>query len=149
MKQLRVSAIQDGTVIDHIPPASLFKIAAILGTQDIKDETLVANNLLSKKLGHKGIIKLSNVFLSQVTIDKIALLAHNASIITIKNYEVKDKQIVKLPEALVDSVRCFNPVCITNHESTVTRFEVLDKQSLKLRCHYCEKVMDKSQITFR
>lgn len=149
MKQVRVSAIRNGTVIDHIPSDCLFKLVTVLGLQDSQDEILVGNHLQSKKLGSKGIIKLSNVFLDKHTVDKISLLARGASVITIKDYDVQTKQIIKLPDMLVDSVRCFNPKCITNHEGAVTKFTVLDKQELKLQCHYCEKLMYEPQIEFR
>lgn len=148
MKQLRVSAIESGTVIDHIPPPSVFKIVEILHVQDSTHEVLIGSNLHSKKLGTKGVIKLSNVFLAQATIDKIALLAAGASIITIKNYEVERKQTVGIPETVVGILRCFNPNCITNHESATTKFKVLEKLPVKLQCHYCENVMDETQITF-
>lgn len=149
MKQLRVSAIQNGTVIDHIRSENLFKLVTVLGLRDTAEETLIGNHLQSKKLGSKGVIKLSNVYMDQATIDKIALLARDATLITIKHYEVQSKQAIKLPKVLVDSVRCFNPKCITNHESAVTKFTIIDKRDVKLQCHYCEKIMLEPQIEFR
>ncbi len=149
MKQLRVNALQNGTVIDHIQPSRVFTIARILGAQSSSNEVLIGTNLQSKKLGSKGVIKLSDVFLNEATVDKIAMLAPGATIIRIKNYEVVSKKLIKMPSHAVDIARCFNPNCITNHERTITRFKVLDKQDLKLQCHYCEKIMKEPQIEFQ
>ena len=148
MKQLQVSAIQDGTVIDHLPAQSVFKIVDILSVNDGSDEVLIGNNLQSKKLGKKGIIKLSNIFLSQAELDKIALLAAGGTVITIKDYEIIKKHKVEIPDCVTGIVQCFNPNCITNHERATTKFEILNKTDLKLRCHYCEKTMTKSQLAF-
>lgn len=149
MKQLRVSAIENGTVIDHIPPTRVFKIAEILAATESTDEVLIGTNLKSKKFGSKGVVKLSNIFLTEPAIHKIALLAAGATAITIKNYEVENKYTIKIPDTVVDIVRCFNPNCITNHEQSITKFAVVSQKPLKLHCHYCEKIMNEQQIEFR
>lgn len=149
MKQLRVSAIKSGTVIDHIPPERVFQIAQVLDIPTHSHETLIANNLKSAKLHKKAIIKLSNSYLSQVMIDKIALLAEGATIVTIKNYEVAAKQTVIIPDRISGIVSCFNPNCITNSERCVTKFTVLVRSPLALQCYYCEKTMSGSEIAFR
>jgi len=56
-KQLSVSAIQNGTVIDHIPAKNLFKVITILGLDHIDTHLTFGTNLDSKKLGKKAIIK--------------------------------------------------------------------------------------------
>jgi aspartate carbamoyltransferase regulatory subunit len=58
-KQLVVSAIKDGTVIDHIPAKLLFKVISILGLDHIQNQITFGSNLESKKLGSKAIIKVS------------------------------------------------------------------------------------------
>lgn len=60
-KELAVAALQAGTVIDHIPSSALFKAVKILGLQDMKTPVTVGNNLPSKRLGAKGIIKVADV----------------------------------------------------------------------------------------
>src|SRR3989344_3975774 len=148
MKQLTISAIKEGTVIDHIPASSVFKIAEILKIKDAPNEASIATNLPSKRLGRKGIIKISNLSLEQSAIDAIALLAEGATISIIKNYEVDKKQNVKIPNSVSGIIKCFNPSCITNHEQSVTKFEVIDKKELKLRCNYCEKITTESTLRF-
>ena len=57
-KQLSVSAIKNGTVIDHIPAGSLFKVISILKLDKLESMVTFGNSFESKKLGKKGIIKL-------------------------------------------------------------------------------------------
>jgi aspartate carbamoyltransferase regulatory subunit len=38
--------------------------------------------------------------------------------------------------------------CITNHEQVRTRFKVVDKEDLRLLCHYCEKITKNENIEF-
>lgn len=149
MKELRVSAIENGTVIDHIPVESVFKLVENLGVTNTEHELSIAANLPSKRLGRKGIIKISKVFLSQPEIDKIALLAEGATLSIIKNYAIKKKQIIAIPKQVVGIAKCFNPNCITNNENSTTRFEVTDKKNLKLRCHYCERTTTEETLEFK
>ena len=61
-KELKVSAIENGTVIDHIPANSLFKVIKILDLENLEEQVLFGTNLESKKYGRKGIVKVSNKF---------------------------------------------------------------------------------------
>jgi aspartate carbamoyltransferase regulatory subunit len=148
-KELKVSAIENGTVIDHIPSGSVFLVIKILNLASYQDQLLVATNLDSRKMGKKGIIKVNNRFFKSDEINKIALAAPNATLILIKNFEVIEKKQVEVPDQADNIVKCFNPGCITNHEEVTTRFTVIDKKELKLRCHYCEKITAKDNIIFR
>lgn len=148
MKQLRVSAIKNGTVLDHIPSQHVFKLVELLEAKGSAHEVLIGHNLHSNKLGKKGIIKLSDIFLSQRTLDAVSLLAAGATIITIKNYEIAKKETLLSPSEVRGVVSCFNPNCITNAEKVETIFQVMSKKKLYLECHYCEKVMYEEDITF-
>ena len=147
--ELKVSAIENGTVIDHIPSASVFQVIKLLGLTEYQDQLLIATNLDSQKMGKKGIIKVNNKFFRSDEINKIALVAPNATLIIIRNYAVIEKKKVEVPDFAENIVRCFNPNCITNNEDVVTRFTVIDKEDLKLRCHYCEKITARKNIAFR
>ena len=146
-KELQVSAIENGTVIDHIPARSVFQVIKILGLENCVEQILFGTNLESKKYGHKGIIKVANRFFESEEINKIALAAPTATLIVIKNYQVTEKKRVEIPDHIFNFVKCVNPNCITNHESIPTRFEVIDKEDVKLQCIYCEKVTDKHNLT--
>ena len=147
-KELKVSAIENGTVIDHIPSASVFRVISILNLDAVDSQVLFGTNLESRKMGTKGLIKVKNKFFAPDEINKIALVAPTATVIVIKNYEVVDKKHAVVPDTVEKIVKCFNPNCITNHEPIPTRFRVIDKTELKLRCHYCEKITAKDNMTF-
>ena len=62
-KELAVAALKNGTVIDHIPPQSLFKVVDLLGLQALTDVSVtIGNNLDSNRLKKKGIIKVADLF---------------------------------------------------------------------------------------
>ncbi len=145
-KELKVSAIQDGTVIDHIPAKDLFKVIKILKLEDCKEQITFGTNLESKKLGKKAIIKIANRFFKQEEINKIALIAPVANLNIIKDYQVVEKKRVELPDQIEGIVRCYNPNCITNHEPITTKFTVVSREPLQLKCHYCEKITDENHI---
>lgn len=140
-KELIVSAIENGTVIDHIPVDTVLMVLSILGLDKYKDEVLIGNNLNSKKYGKKGIIKARNKFFEQDDINKIALVAPNATLIVIRDYEVVEKKFVEIPEKIEKILKCINPNCITNKETIETKFNVIEEKPLKVQCHYCEKTM--------
>lgn len=148
-KEMVVSAIQDGTVIDHIPTASVYQVIRILGLENYTDEVLIGNYLDSGKLGKKGIVKIKNRHFNRAEVDKIALVAPFATIINIKDYKVVDKFRAEIPDHIDNVVRCANPKCITNSEVVPTRFDIVDKENLKLRCHYCEKFTTKETMKFQ
>ena len=149
LKELKVTAIENGTVIDHIPSDKLFQVMKILHLDTYKDMVLFGTNLESKKYGNKGIVKASNIFFDKEEIKKIALVAPNATLIVIRNFEVVEKTRVQVPDQVEAFVKCFNPNCITNHENVITHFYVIDKEEVKLRCHYCEKITDKKNMVIK
>ncbi len=145
-KQLSVSAIKEGTVIDHVPASVLFKVVSILNLEKLDTMITIGNSLGSEKLGKKGIIKLSKVFFEDNDINKIALVAPCAKLNIIRNYEVVEKKVVAIPDEIVGIAKCVNPKCITNNEQVTTRFEVVSKSEIKLKCHYCEKITNQNNI---
>jgi aspartate carbamoyltransferase regulatory subunit len=145
-KQLSVSAIESGTVIDHIPASSLFKVIKILRLDCIPNQITFGTNLESKTDGKKAIIKIAGVFFENEDINRIALVAPKAKLNIIKDYEVIEKKVVEVPDTIVSIARCMNPKCITNFEKVTTRFKVISKKPLALKCHYCEKITDQERL---
>lgn len=90
-KELKVSAIKNGTVIDHIPANQLFRVISILGLNKISNQITFGTNLESRQLGHKAIIKVSEMFFEDNEINKIALVAPLAKLNIIRDYEVVEK----------------------------------------------------------
>jgi aspartate carbamoyltransferase regulatory subunit len=148
IKELKVSAIENGTVIDHIPSNFVFQVINILGLNKIQNQIMVGTNLDSQKYGKKGIIKVSNKYFESEEINKIALVAPSATLIVIKDYTVVYKSKVEIPDRISKIVKCINPNCITNNENVITSFTVLDKNDLRLSCRYCEKITKKENIQF-
>lgn len=144
--KLKVSAIKEGTVIDHIPAKSLFKVISILGLDDIDHQITFGTNLDSEKLGAKAIIKVSDIFFEDKEINKIALIAPHAKLNIIRDYEVVEKKEVEIPETITGIVKCFNPKCITNNEKIITSFKMVSSDPISLKCRYCEKITSKDQI---
>ena len=139
-KELKVSAIKNGTVLDHIPASQLFKVISILGLKDCRNQITFGMNLDSKLLGKKAIIKVADRFFEETEINKVALVAPEAKINIIKNFEVVEKKVLRVPDEIVGIVKCANPKCITNHQPVPTKFcTAYENSELKLRCHYCEK----------
>ena len=145
-KELVVSAIENGTVIDHIPAKAVFRVVRILNLEDVDTQVTVGFNLSSRKYGTKGIIKVSDKFFKTEDINKIALIAPMASLIIIKDFEVIEKRQVVIPDEIHKFVKCVNPNCITNKQHVATRFKVIDKENLRLQCHFCEKITVKNNM---
>jgi aspartate carbamoyltransferase regulatory subunit len=145
-KQLSVSAIQDGTVIDHVPASNLFKVIQILGLDRIENQITFGTNLESKRMGRKAIIKIAGVFFENEDINRIALVAPDAKLNIIKEYEVVEKKVVEVPDNIIGIAKCMNPKCITNFEPVTTRFRVVSKKNVALKCHYCEKITNQENL---
>ena len=145
---LRVSKIRDGTVIDHITAGHALEVLKILGITDhVKSVVTVGMNVPSKTLGLKDMVKIEGRELKSEEVDRIALLAPHASINIIRNYKVVEKQLVKLPKIIQDTVKCVNPACISNsNEPVKSTFYVINEEPLRLRCHYCGYIMEKQDI---
>jgi aspartate carbamoyltransferase regulatory subunit len=146
-KELQVAAIERGTSIDHIPPEHLFKVALILGLDKMSSNTItIGNNLRSKKMGKKGMIKISGAPFRRDELEKIALIAPGAVINEIDNYQVKKKYVVVVPDEVENLIRCNNPRCITNNEPMNTFFSVIDKVRGTVKCRYCERKINREDI---
>jgi len=145
---LRVSKIRNGTVIDHITNGHALDVVKILGiTGRTGGIVTVAMNVPSKKHGIKDIVKVEGRELNSKEVDKIALLAPHATINIIRDYEVAEKQVVKLPEVLKGVVKCANPACISNSAEPVQpTFYVEHEEPLMLKCHYCGYIMEKQDV---
>jgi aspartate carbamoyltransferase regulatory subunit len=137
---LLISPIRNGTVIDHIAGGEALNVLKIIGITGATTESIsVATNVKSGKMGRKDIVKIENRELVKEEVNRIALIAPNASINIIRNYEVFEKKGVEIPRRLTGVVRCPNPGCISNtNEPIDSKFEVLPKG---LHCLYCDWII--------
>jgi aspartate carbamoyltransferase regulatory subunit len=145
-KELKVSAIKNGTAIDRIPSSVLFKVINILGLQNCENQITFGMNLDSKKLGKKAIIKVTDRFFTADEVNRIALIAPMAKLNIIRDYEVVEKREVEIPEVAENILKCINPKCITNHEKISTKFRRISSDPLEMQCCYCEKYIDQEHF---
>jgi aspartate carbamoyltransferase regulatory subunit len=150
-RELRVQKIRDGVVIDHLRAGTALKILEMLGITGKEGFIItIAMNVPSQKLGTKDIIKIEGRYLSPSEVSKIALIAPRATLNIIKDYQVVRKERLALPDEIVGMIKCSNPTCITNHEQQVqSKFQVVSREPLKIKCEYCETIMGQEEIARR
>lgn len=146
-KELQVTAIENGTVIDHIPAERTYQVVSLLKLDKLTTPVTIGNYLTSKKIGRKGIIKVSDKFFTDAEISQLSVVSPKAVLNIIKDYEVVEKKTVETPDVLRGIVKCNNPKCITNNEPMATIFHVVNKENGILRCHYCDKEQDINKVT--
>lgn len=147
--ELKIKAIENGTVIDHITANKALHILKILGLPD-KDthNVTVAMNVSSSEIGRKDILKIENRELDAEELNQVALIAPKATINIIRNYEPIKKDKIQLPDKITSIIRCTNSKCITNweNEPITPIFNVITKNPPVVRCHYCEKLIKTEDI---
>ena len=140
-KELLVSAVENGTVLDHIPANKVYKALDILDLKDIENQITIGINLSSKSDGKKGIIKIADKFFEDHELNMLALIAPKATVNIIKDYKVVEKKTLSLPAEVHGIGRCKNPKCVTNHQPIKTKFATIQNgDEISLKCHYCEKI---------
>lgn len=145
---LKVSKIKDGTVIDHVPAGKALRVVSILKIENNPDvSTTIAMRVQSGKLGRKDVIKVENKYLSRDDLDRISLVAPDATISIVKNYDITDKFTVKLTKTVIGILKCQNQSCVSNQKEPVnSEFYVVSEKPLVLRCFYCERNMAEKDI---
>lgn len=145
----RVTAIRNGTVIDHIPSGNALRVLEMLGiVGDTSVPVSLVMNVPSKKLGSKDIIKVEDRELTQSELDRLALVAPEARVAIIRAYAVAEKLNINLGEEVVNVVRCTFSNCITTNlrEPLDHRLKVVQRDPLRLRCHYCGRPQDLNDL---
>jgi len=140
---LQITPIKNGSVIDHIDSEKTLKIMEMLELGKAEEKVTVAFNLESRALGKKGIIKVEGREITKDEMERIALLAPEATINYIEDCKVVKKQKVEAPDVVVGIIKCNNPKCITNFERTPTKFF---KEEDKYRCNHCERTTHKNLL---
>lgn len=144
--ELRVRRIENGTVIDHITSGKALIVLKILGLPD--SSHAVVSVLINSHgvYGKKDVVKIENRELKAREVDRIALIAPNATINIIRNFNVTHKNKVRIPSFVEGVVECINPNCISNSNEPITsKFNVnTEDEYLKLRCFYCGRVISEN-----
>lgn len=139
-KTLAVAAIENGTVIDHLPADQALQVASLLSLSDHSKRVTLGLNLPSRSLRVKGLIKIEGREITEEEANQIAVFAPKATISIIRDFEVVKKFPVELPNILTNVFKCPNSCCITNHESITPHFNIAKQGNrITLSCHFCEK----------
>ena len=140
-KELVVSALENGTVLDHIPAENVYKAIDLLNLRGVESQITVGINLASKLYGRKGIIKIADRFFEDDELNRLALIAPKATVNIIRDFKVVEKKQITMPKEIIGMAKCMNPKCVTNHQPIKTKFTTIqNNDKISLKCHYCEKI---------
>ena len=145
----RVTAIRNGTVIDHVPSGQALRVLEVVGVGgNTSVPVSLVMNVPSKKMGSKDIIKVEDRELTQAELDRLALVAPDAHVAIIRAYSVAEKLTINLGDEVVNVVRCTFSNCITTNlrEPLPHRLRVVERDPLQLRCHYCGRPQDLDEL---
>ncbi|MGC8542475.1 MAG: aspartate carbamoyltransferase regulatory subunit [Vulcanisaeta sp.] len=148
-KELIISKIRDGVVIDHIPAGRALVVLRLLGISGREGfRVALVMNVESRKLGTKDIVKIEGRELTKDELNLVALVAPTATVNIIRDYDVISKFKVVVPEVIEGLIKCKNPRCITNQqrEPIRSRFRVVSRDPLKMVCEYCGTIHELNDI---
>ena len=135
---MNIDSIQNGYVIDHIQAGESFNIYNYLNLGELDTQVAIIKNAKSKKSGRKDIIKIDEI--TNINLDILGYLDSNITVNKIVNGKIVDKYHPKLPEKLVNIIKCKNPRCITSIEQELPHIcELTDRENKVYRCKYCEE----------
>lgn len=148
-KEIKITPIENGTVIDHINRGQAMKVLKIIGIMDTEIDSIVSIAMnVNSSTGRKDIVKVENMELKSEDLDRISLISPQATVNIIRDYGVIEKHRVKIPEIVKGIVRCVNSTCITNQNEPIEpEFEVTGEDPVSLKCIYCGKEMRGEEIS--
>ncbi|NPE29647.1 aspartate carbamoyltransferase regulatory subunit [Methanococcoides sp. SA1] len=143
IREIRVHPIENGTVIDHINAGQALNVLKILNIPTSSSRVVSVLINAPSVHGRKDVVKIEGRELNVEEVDKIALIAPNATINIIRNFEVSEKDIVHIHSQIEGVVRCINPNCISNSNEPVTSKFAVSSNGRRtiLRCSYCERII--------
>ncbi|MFX0169741.1 MAG: aspartate carbamoyltransferase regulatory subunit [Candidatus Hodarchaeota archaeon] len=146
--EMRIQKIRAGTVIDHITAGYALAVMQILGITGREGDVIsIGMNVQSKRLKKKDIIKIEGREITLEEINRIAMIAPQATINIIRDYKIHQKTRISIPDEIMGIVRCQNPSCITNNERGIkSNFKVVNRLPVTLRCDYCKRITDHENI---
>ncbi len=130
----------DGTVIDHLPAGTASEALRLLGLPRDGAVT-IGMNVPSQRIGRKDIVRVEGLYLSKGELDRLSLLGTSVTVSIVQGGDVTSKTELTVPERLIGVLTCRNPTCITNDERVPSVFVRLPGTPIRLRCHYCERVV--------
>jgi aspartate carbamoyltransferase regulatory subunit len=145
VRELKVTPIRNGTVIDHLPAGSALKICQVLGIPKPGSASTVSVvlNVDSDSMGLKDLIKVEDRDLREEDLARLAVLAPDATVNTIRDYHVAEKTEPEVPDTVTDLVPCPNGACVTHDDEPVpSEFQVRRNGGVELSCAYCVEPLE-------
>ena len=134
---MRVDAVNNGIVIDHIESGKAMEIYRLLSLDDLDCTVAILKNVPSSKMGRKDIIKIDCRM--DINFDVLGYISPNVTVDVIKDGVVSEKKHIDRPETLTDILKCKNPRCITSVEQEIHHiFKLTDREHRVYRCIYCD-----------
>ena len=136
---LNVGQLNEGVVLDHIQAGNAMNIYRYLKLDKMDCCVAIIKNARSSKMGRKDIIKVECP-IDELNLDVLGYIDHSITVNIIKDAEIVEKKILKLPHQLVNIIHCKNPRCITSIEQELDHvFFLADEEKEISRCRYCEE----------
>ena len=136
---MKVTAVSNGVVIDHITAGKCMKLYQFLDLDHVDATIALIKNAPSQKMGKKDIIKVECP-IEDLDLDILGFIDHNITVNIIKDEKIVAKKELKLPKQVVNVIKCKNPRCITSIEQGLDQIFVLaDEENEVYRCKYCEE----------
>ena len=146
-ERMLVSRIEEGTVIDHIPDWRADTVSKVLRLDKLARmqadiSVAILQNVVSKSLGRKDIIKIDKWSVDEKDADILCLVFPQITVNYIDEGKVS-KYSPKVPDVIEGRLKCPELNCISNaeREPVVTKFVTLKKDRL-LQCHYCDALVN-------
>ena len=134
---MNIDSIKNGFVIDHIPAGKGIEIYRLLKLDELDCSVAFIKNVGSAKMGKKDIIKVDSEL--SFNMDILGFIDPGITVNVIRNGDIIEKKSMKLPEEIVNVIKCKNPRCITTTEQELKQiFRLTDRESRVYRCFYCE-----------
>jgi aspartate carbamoyltransferase regulatory subunit len=146
-ERMLVRKIEEGTVIDHIPDWKAETVARVLRLDRLAKlqadiSVAILQNVNSKSLGRKDIVKIDRWQVDEKDADILSLIFPTITVNYVNDWKVS-KYSPKVPDVIEGRIRCPELLCITNaeREPVLPKFVTL-KRDRMLQCFYCDSLLD-------
>jgi aspartate carbamoyltransferase regulatory subunit len=145
-EKMLVRKIEEGTVVDHIPDWKADTVAKVLRLDKLARmqadiSVAILQNVESKTLGRKDVIKIDRWHVDEKDADILSLVFPSITVNYVNEWKVA-KYTPSVPDTIEGRIRCPELLCISNteREPVVPKFSTLKKERL-LQCHYCDAIL--------
>ena len=137
---LNVDSIEKGIVIDHIKAGRGMHIYNYLKLGELDSCVALIKNVKSEKQGKKDLIKIEGII--DINLEVLGFIDSDATVNIVNDGRIVEKTKLKLPNTIVDVVKCKNPRCITSVENEIEHeFRLTDMKKGSYRCIYCDSIL--------